>query len=234
MTPHDILTHPLMAMFVTLGSYVLAEVVQKKANGHPLLNPVVIAIAVVVTYVTLLGIPYETYLQHVEVIHYLLGPATVALAIPLYAQLPLIRKSFAAIMVAVGVSCITAAGSAYWLALESGAPEAMRLAIISKSTTTAIAIGIANKINADPSLAIFFVFMTGIVGSLFGVMLLKICRIRDQRAIGLSMGVVCHGLGTARALQEGEQAGAFAALGMSLMGIVSGIALPLLVWALSN
>ncbi len=228
MTIEGILVHPLMALFFTIGSFVLAQWFQKRMGGHSLLNPVVVAITLVVIYIVALKIPYQEYLKNVNLIHALLGPATVALAIPLYNQLTLIKKSLIPIGIAVLASCLVAAGVAYYLTHLMNAPRDIQLSIIPKSTTTAIAIGIAEKIKADPSLAIFFVFTTGIIGSLIATLIFKICRIRNERAIGLSLGATCHGLGVARAFQYSERAGAFSVLGMSLMGIVSGILLPLL------
>ena len=229
MTLEDILIHPLMALFVTLGSFLAAQWLQKKLGGHSLLNPVVIAIALVVIYISALDIPYAEYLENANLIHGLLGPATVALAIPLYNQLSLIKKSALGIVAAVLVASLVAAGVAYYMAVLMGATEDIQLSIIPKSATTAIAIGIAEKVGAQPSLAVFFVFTTGIIGSVIATMLFKLFRITDERAIGLSLGATCHGLGVARAFQYSEKAGVFSALGMSLMGIISGILLPILV-----
>lgn len=229
MTFEAVLVHPLMALFVTIGSFVAAQALQKKAGGHNLLNPVVIAIFAVAAYIVVLDIPYSEYLKNVNLIHGLLGPATVALAIPLYNQLPLIKKAAVPILLSVLAACFVAAGVAFGLALAMHAPLDIQLAIIPKSATTAIAIGVAEKTGADPSLAVFFVFTTGIIGSVIAAGLFRLFKITDDKAVGLSLGATCHGLGVARAFQRSEQAGAFAALGMSLMGIISGILLPFLI-----
>lgn len=226
---HDILYHPATAMIVTIGSFLAAQWFQKKMGGHPLLNPVVMAIFMVVIYLIATDIPYAEYLQNVNLIHALLGPATVALAIPLYHQFETIKRSAPALLCTVIACSIIAAGVAYYLAGMMGAGDDIRLAIMPKSTTTPIAIGIAEKINADTSLAVFFLFTTGIIGTLIATTLFKLVRIKDDKAIGLALGVTCHGLGVARALQHSEKAGAFAALGMSLMGIISGILIPVAV-----
>lgn len=229
MSLHEILVHPLTALFFTLGSFLVAQKIQKALGGHSLLNPVVMAIALVVIYIYALGIPYEEYLQNVNLIHGLLGPATVALALPLYKQLQQIKNSAFGIVGAVFISSLVAGGVAYFLADFMGAAENIQLSIIPKSATTPIAIGIAEKIGTEPALAVFFVFTTGIIGSLIATTVFNIFRIKDEVAIGLALGTTCHGLGVARALQYSEKAGAFAALGMSLMGIISGIILPILV-----
>lgn len=232
MTTDVMLAHPLMALFITIGSYIFAQWLQKKLGGHSLLNPVVMAIIIVVVYIIIVKIPYQEYLRNVNLIHSLLGPATVALAIPLYNQLSLIRKSAMPIGVAVLFSCLIAAGVAFGIAFLMGASQDIQLSIIPKSATTAIAVSIAEKIRADTSLAVFFVFTTGIIGSAIAMPIFRLLKITDSKAIGLSLGVTCHGLGVARAFQHSEKAGAFAALGMSLMGIVSGILLPVIVLVL--
>ena len=225
----DIAHHPLMALFVTIGSYLIAQRVQAKMNGNSFLNPVVMAIFMVVIYLVAFDIQYDTYLSNATLIHSLLGPATVALALPLYKQLDVIKRSALAIMSAVCVSAVVAAGLAYFLADIMGANEEIKLSIMPKSVTTPIAIGIAEKIGTQSSLAVFFLFTTGIVGTLIVSALFKAFRVTDERAIGLSLGVTCHGLGVARAFQYGEKAGVFAALGMSVMGVVCGIAIPIVV-----
>lgn len=229
MTPEQIIAHPLMALFVTIGSYLAAQWLQGKAGGHSLLNPVAVAIVIVTCFIVSAGIPYREYLQNANLIHGLLGPATVALAIPLYNRLAMIRRSAFGIGLAVGVSVFVAAGVGYGLAAAMGAAPDIRLAILPKSATTPIAIGIAEKIGADAALAVFFVFTTGIIGTVIATGVFRVARITDEKAMGLALGVTCHGLGVARALQISEKAGAFAALGMSLMGIASGVLLPVLV-----
>ena len=222
-----VLTHPLMMLMVTLGSFLLASHVQKKAGGHALLNPVVVSIILVVLYITLSGISYETYMQGANLIHFLLGPATVALAVPLYKQLQMIRAQSLALGCAVLTACIVSAFVAWALASAMQASQDIQLSIIPKSVTMPIAIGIAEKIGTVPSLAIFFVFTTGILGSLFATLIFQAVKIKDPKAIGFSLGATCHGLGVARAFQYSDIAGTFSVLGMSLMGIISGITMPL-------
>ena len=222
----DFLVHPYMAMIVTLGGFLMAQKIQERLGGLNILNPVVVAIALVVIYLSVFDIPYDQYLKDVHLIHALLGPATVALAVPLYRQLQMIKKSFFVIFGSVFVACVVAAGVAYGLATFMGSSDELSLAIMPKSSTTPIAIGIADKIGVDPSLAVFFVFTTGIIGTLISSLVFKVFRVRDERAIGLSLGTTCHGLGVARAFEYSQKAGSFAALGMSLMGVISGVLLP--------
>ncbi len=224
-----ILSYPLTSLIVTLGAYSFAVWLQKKAGGHSLLNPIVIAIALVVTFISVSGISYETYMKGANFIHFLLGSATVALAVPLYKQLKMIKKQAVAVIASVLTACFISGFVAWFLAYQMNAGQDIQLSIISKSVTTPIAIGIAEKIGAIPSMAVFFVFTTGILGSLFATIIFKIVKMDNDKAVGFSLGATCHGLGVAKAFQKSETAGVFSVLGMSLMGLVSGILMPFIV-----
>lgn len=224
-----VLSHPLTSLLITLCAFSGFGWLQKKAGGNSLLNPVVWAIIVCVTFISLSGIGYETYMRGAAPIHFLLGPVTVALAVPLYRLLSTIQKDVLALLSAIFICCLLAAFSAMGLAALMDANTDMQLAIISKSVTAPIAIEIANKINTPESLAVFFVFTTGIPGSLLATAIFRAARIKDERAQGLALGTTCHGLGTARAFQISKEAGTYAVIGMSVMGILSGLILPTLI-----
>jgi len=228
---HHALTHPLMALLVTLCPYGLFTTLQKHFGGHSLLNPVIWSIGTCVAFIHFTPMTYDLYREGTHPIHLLLGPVTVALAIPLYRLFHVIRQDCFAIGIAIIFSCFFAAFSAVGLCLFMAGSQEMALAIASKSVTAPIAIEIAKKIGTPESLAVFFVFTTGIPGSLLASALFRLCRITDERAQGVALGTTCHGLGTARAFQISEKAGTYAILGMSLMGILSGLILPaLLLW----
>ena len=224
-----ILAHPLTSLLVTLGSFSGFSWLQKRAGGHAALNPVVWAIITCVCFIHFSGIGYETYMDGAAPVHFLLGPVTVALAVPLYRLIDIIRKDAPAILLAIGFACLFSAASAMGIAGMMMASEEMRLAIASKSVTAPIAIEIAEKIGTPSSLAVLFVFMTNIPWLLFTGFLFKALRVKDERTQGLALGTVCHGLGAARAFQIGETAGTYAVIGMSLMGIFSGLLLPFLI-----
>ena len=156
----------------------------------------------------------------------MLGPATVALAIPLYRNLHFIRRLWLPILVTLfGAATFSAASTlliAHWL----GASKQTLLSLAPKSVTAPVAMGIAEKAGGLPSLSAALVVLTGVLGAVFGPAVLAAVRVRDDRARGLALGVNSHGIGTARAFQISELAGAFSALGMGLMALVSGFALP--------
>ncbi len=224
-----LLSHPLASLLITLSSFSMFKYLQDKSGGNSLLNPVVWAIITCVIFIKTSGISYETYMNGVSIIHFLLGPVTVALAVPLYRLMSVIKKDILAILLAIGLSCLTAAFSAMLIAYLMEASQDIQRALTSKSVTAPIAIEIANKIGTPESLAIFFVFTTGIPGSLLATFIFKSMKIKDERTQGLALGTTCHGLGTARAFQISETAGTYAIIGMSIMGILSGLFLPALI-----
>ncbi len=226
-----ILENPLASLLVTLCSFSAAQKLQKLLGGHSLLNPVVWSIAISVLYIYLSGIDYDTYMRGGQYIHFLLGPVTVALAVPLYKHIKDIQKEIFAFLITVFLACPIAGFSAWALTIWADAPQNIQMAIIPKSATTPIAIEIAEKIDAVPSLTILFVIVTGVSGSLLAPAALRLLGIKSERVQGFSIGIAAHGIGAARAFQISERAGTYAVIGMCLMGIASGIMLPILVLA---
>lgn len=229
----DILQNPLTSLLVTLCSFYIFGLIQKRFGGHSMLNPVVWAIIVCVCFIQFTGISYETYMNGAGIIHFLLGPVTVALAVPLYRLITMISKDARAVLVTISLACLISAFSAMGIMAFMGADIDMQLAVTSKSVTAPIAIGIAEKIGTPSSLAVLFVFATNIPWILFTGFLFKRIGIKDDdnshRAQGIALGTVCHGLGVARAFQISQVCGTYSVIGMSLMGIISGIVLPILI-----
>ncbi len=219
---------PLLGLTLTLLSYLLAQWVYRRAGQNPLLNPVLLSVAALVGFLFLTGTDYEAYFQGAQFVHFMLGPATVALAVPLYRQLHLVRDSGLALTIGLVAGSLTAAASAVGLAWIFGASERVLLSLAPKSVTTPIAMAVTEQIGGLPSLTAVLVILTGIVGAMFGPIVLNLLRVRDWKARGLAIGVAAHGIGTARALQVNEVAGAFSSLAMGLNGIATAILLPLL------
>jgi predicted murein hydrolase (TIGR00659 family) len=223
---------PLLWLTVTLVVYQAAYWLYKRAGFHPLANPVAISIAVLVTVLKLSGTPYQTYFEGAQFVHFLLGPATVALAIPLFAQFDKLRRAWLPILGGLAVGSVTAIVSAVGTAWALGASPATLISLAPKSVTTPIAMGIAERLGGLPSLTAVLVVSTGIVGAVSAKYVLDALRIRDHAVRGFSVGVAAHGIGTARAFQVSEEAGAFAGLGMGLNGLATALIFPLLVWLL--
>ncbi len=220
--------NPLLHLTLTLLAYQFGDWIYRKANLNPLLNPVMISIAVLVSILLATSTDYATYFEGAQFVHFLLGPATVALAIPLYKQFHIVRRSAVAIMAAVLAGSLTAVVSAVAIAWALGASAQTVASIAPKSVTAAIAMGISEKIGGLPSLTAVLVIVTGIIGASLGPLLLNLIGIKDWATRGLAIGVAAHGIGTARALQVNEVAGAFAGLAMGLNALATAILLPLL------
>jgi len=219
---------PLLGLTVTLVAYQAGYWLYRRSGHNPLVNPVLIAVVALVALLTLTGVDYATYFEGAQFVHFLLGPATVALAIPLFQQLRQLRQSLLAILVSVVAGSLTAAGSAVGIAWLLGASRETMLSLAPKSVTTPIAMGIAEKIGGLPPLTAVLVILTGMTGAMLTTYTLNFLGIRDWRARGLAIGVASHGIGTARAILVHPLAGAFAGLAMGLNGVATALLLPLL------
>lgn len=238
MTPkiHEIWVYlsasPLLWLTVTLLAYQGALWLYRRVGQHPLANPVALSVAALVAVLWLSGTPYERYFDGAQFVHFLLGPATVALAVPLYAEVPRLKRMVGPLLVALLVGSVTAVVSAVWVGWLLGASHPTLMSLVPKSVTTPVAMGIAEKIGGLPSLAAVLVILTGIIGAVAGPVLLRLMRITDPAAQGFALGVAAHGIGTARAFQSHATAGAFAALAMGLNALATATLAPLVVEAM--
>jgi len=225
---------PLLGLTITLLAYQGAYWIYRRANFNPLLNPVLLAVIALVVALKATGTPYATYFDGAQFVHFLLGPATVALAVPLYSQFDRLRALALPIAGALIAGSLTAIGSVIGIAWLLGASESTLLSLAPKSVTAPIAMGIAEKIGGIPSLTAVLVIMTGVSGAMMAKYVLDGLRIRDHGVRGFAVGLAAHGIGTARAFQVSEQAGAFAGLGMGLNGATTAILMPLVLalWGL--
>ena len=220
---------PLLGLTVTLLAYQGAWWLYRRAGFHPLANPVLLAVAALVLLLKLTGTPYQTYFDGAQFVHFLLGPATVALAIPLYAQLPKLRAMAFPLLAALVAGSLTATVSAVAIGKLFGASEASLLSLAPKSVTTPIAMGIAERIGGLPSLTAVLVITTGILGAVSARFIYQALGIADHAVRGFAIGVASHGIGTARAFQVSEQAGAFSGLAMGLNALLTALLVPLLI-----
>lgn len=220
--------NPLLNLTMTLAAYLVGDYLFRKSGRKAIANPVLIAIMLLVSILLVTGTTYETYFEGAQFVHFLLGPATVALAIPLYRQFDRVRHSAPAIVVSLLAGSITAVLSATLVAWLLGAPQNVVASIAPKSATTPIAMGISEQIGGLPSLTAVLVILTGITGSMIGTTLMEWLGVRNAGVQGFSLGLASHGIGTARALQVSEVAGAFSALAMGLNGIATSLLAPLM------
>lgn len=224
-----LLSLPLTWFLATLAVYKLSLVVQRRANHSAWAHPVVVSSAMLVLILLLSGVDYETYFDGSRFIHLMLGPATVALAVPLYKQMRVFRQSWARLLSATIIGSAVAVGSAVLIAYWFEASPEVLISMATKSVTMPIALGLTEILGGVPSLTSAMVVLTGSAGAILTQAVLVRLGIIDPRVTGLTLGVVAHGTGTARAMQGGLQMGAFAGLGMGLAGLVTAVLLPLVV-----
>ncbi|MCK2127441.1 LrgB family protein [Thauera aromatica] len=217
---------PLLGLTMTLLAYQAAFQIYRRLGFHPLANPVLIAVALLASLLLLTGTPYQTYFDGAQFVHFLLGPATVALAIPLYAQWPKLKALAAPLSLALVTGSLTAALSAWGIGALLGASRESLMSLAPKSVTTPIAMAVAERLGGLPSLTAVLVISTGILGAVCARSLFLWLRIDDHAVRGFAIGIASHGIGTARAFQVSEQAGAFAALAMGLNGLLTALSLP--------
>lgn len=217
---------PLFGLTLTLVAYVIADSLYQRSQRHPLANPVLIAVAIIITVLMLTGTSYESYFKGAQFVHFLLGTATVALAIPLARLWRELAERAIPLLVAMLAGATVSVVVAVGIARLFDAPEIMVASLLPKSVTAPIAMGIAAQIGGSPTLAAVFAVTTGIVGALVATPLLNLLGIRDWSQRGFSVGVAAHGIGTARAYSVDPRAGAYASLGMGLHALLGAIALP--------
>lgn len=220
---------PLLGLTLTLLAYGIAWRIHHRLRTHPLANPVLIAVLLLVTVLTLTGTPYERYFEGAQFVHFLLGPATVALAVPLYHQFGRMRAMALPLGVTLVVGSFVAATSAWAVGALLGADTATLVSLAPKSATTPIAMAVAEALGGLPSLTAALVITTGIIGAMCAQGLFRLLRIEDPAAQGFAIGITAHGIGTARAFQISPQAGAFAALAMAANGLLTAVLVPWLV-----
>ncbi|MCE1186270.1 LrgB family protein [Zoogloea sp.] len=217
---------PLLWLTLTLLIYTFAITLHRRVKGHPACNPVLVSMVVLVSLLQLTHTPYQRYFDGAQFVHFLLGPTTVALAIPLHAQLKRLVAMGGPLLIALVVGSFTAAFSAYAIGALLGASPATLASLAPKSVTTPIAMGIAERLGGLASLTAVFVILCGIFGAIFAPGMLRRLGVKDEASIGFAMGLASHGIGTARAFQISEQVGAFSALAMGLNGLFTAITLP--------
>ncbi|WP_373974638.1 LrgB family protein [Chitinibacter sp. SCUT-21] len=226
---------PIIWLMLTIAAFVISDAIYVAAARFPRIqaffHPVLISVCLLIGLLRLADVPYTRYFQGAWPIHLLLGPATVALAIPLYANLRRIRESLLPLIIALIIGCIVGIVSALLLGQLFGLSANSLVSIAPKSVTTPIAMALAQHAGGNVSLAAGFVILTGICGAVLAVPLFQLLRIDDEVAQGFAMGIAAHGVGTSRAMQMSETTGAFAGLAMGLNGVLTSLILSLVLSA---
>ena len=191
------------------------------------MNPILLAILGVTLVLALSGTPYHTYFEGAQFIHFLLGPATVAIAVPLVTNWDLVRRNLLPMAAALGVGAVVAVVSALAIASALGVPREVIIALAPKSVTAGVAMGITEGLGGEPALTAVLVIMTGIIGAVVVTPLMNTMGVRNFAARGFAVGLASHGIGTARAFVVDPVAGTFAGIAMGLNAVVTAFVAPL-------
>ena len=218
---NDLLTTPIFWLGVTVAVFTLADVISRRSRRHPLCHPVLLSTPLLILCLLATRTSYPNYARATEVLGFLLGPAVVGLAVPIWAQRGVIRRLAVPITLALGCGAVTAIISAVGILWLFGAPRAMLASIAPRATTTPVAMAMATQLGGVPALAAVIVLFAGVVGAMTATPLFNAMGIRDYRARGFAIGVSAHGFGAARAFQVDGTAGAFASLGMALNAVTT-------------
>lgn len=216
-------TTPLLWLTLTLIAFSVGDAVSARFGRNPLANPVVIAAGLLILLLSVTGTEYGTYFEGAKFVHFLLGPATVALGLPLWRNRMAVRRNLLPMCGALVAGSLTAIASAVGIAWMFGAPPEILASLAAKSVTAPIAMALSEGIGGIPALAAVLVVLTGILGSVIVTPLMNALGIRDYAARGFAVGVASHGIGTARAFQVSEEAGTFAGIAMGLNGALTSL-----------
>ena len=222
----EFLGNTYLLLALTFGVFAMFKALQKRM-GWVLLNPILLTIATLILYLKCADISYETYSEGGELIAFWLKPAVVALGVPLYLQLEMIKKQWMPILLSQLVGCLVGVVSVVLIAKGLGATPDVICSLAPKSVTTPIAMEVSNATGGIPSLTAAVVVMVGLFGAVFGFRVLDMGRVKSPIAQGLSMGTASHAIGTSAAMEVSRKYGAYASLGLTLNGILTSILAPM-------
>jgi predicted murein hydrolase (TIGR00659 family) len=217
---------PLLWLTVTVVVWLIADEIAKICGRHPIVNPVLIAVAIIGSLLLISHTPYRVYFEGAQFVHFLLGPAIVSIAIPLYRHFDLVRRNAVPMLVALAAGSVSGALSALAIAAALGVSGPVLISLAPKSVTAGVAMGIADKLGGEPALTAVLVISTGLIGAIIVTPLMNALGLKDFAARGFAAGVAAHGLGTARAFQVNEIAGTFAGIAMGLNAVLTSLFLP--------
>jgi predicted murein hydrolase (TIGR00659 family) len=223
---------PLLALILTLTAYQVGVMLYERSGLHPFANPVLIAVTLIAAALYAIDMPYAAYFEGAQFVHFLLGTATVSLAVPIYKGLPSLRGRALPITAALFAGGVTSIAVAVGVARLLGVDESVIGGFYAKSLTAPIAMGVAERIGASPTLTAVFAVTTGILGAALGRYVLNAVRVREWWARGFALGLASHGIGTSRAFSVNPEAGTYAGLAMGLHGVVGAMVIPWVITAL--
>ena len=221
----NFLENEFFLLTITFGLFFLAKWLQKR-TGIMLLNPILLTIAILIIFLKVTGVSYETYNEGGHLIEFWLKPAVVALGVPLYLQLETIKKQLLPILLSQLAGCVVGVASVVLIAKWMGASNEIIYSLAPKSVTTPIAMEVAQSLGGIPSLTAAVVVCVGLLGGMLGFKAMHLTHIGSPMAQGLSMGTAAHAVGTSAAMEVSRKYGAFASLGLTLNGIFTALLTP--------
>ena len=227
---NDIISSPLFGVLISLIAYEIGSIIKQKLKLS-IFNPLLIATIIIIVFLSKFNIKYTDYNIGGQVISFFLAPATIALALPLYKKFALFKKN--ALPILLGIFCGATSGIVCIIILSKlfGLSDVLTKSLIPKSITTPIGMALSSQLGGIPSVTVFAIVITGILGSITGPFLSKLLKIEDKVAMGIAMGASCHAVGTAKAMEIGETEGAMSSLTIAISGIITVLIAPLL-WAI--
>ena len=209
-----------LGVMLTLGSYGLGMVLKRK-TGWSIMNPLLVAIALVIVFLLLSGVSYERYSEGTTIISYLLTPSTICLAVPLYQQVEQLKKNYKAVLAGILSGVLSSMVTVLVLALLFHFDHAAYVTFLPKSITTSIGMGVAKELGGYVSVTVVVIIITGVLGNIFAEKFLALLSIREPVARGIAIGSASHAIGTAKAMEMGSVEGAMSGLSIVVSGILT-------------
>ncbi|QZY55606.1 LrgB family protein [Crassaminicella profunda] len=228
-----IIENPFFGLCLSLIAFLIGIQINKKLK-HPALNPLLIGIIIIICFLKITHIDYSIYYEQNKILNFLLGPATVVLAVPLYKNIEILKENLKAVSIGVLLGTITSIISVVYMASFLGANDKILLSMTPKAVTAPIAMEVSRVLGGIPSLTAGLVAITGIFGACFAPEILRLFKIKNKIAIGIAIGTTTHALGTTRAFQEGEVQGAMSSLSIGLAGLITALVAPYIIFIMQN
>lgn len=224
----ELINSPMMSIIISIMCFEIGLYIYKKTKIS-LLNPLLICIPLVIFIISFLNISLKDFNKGGELISFFLAPATVVLAVPLYNKIDLAKKYFIPILLGVTVGCLTSLISVYYLCSLFGFTKELTYSLLPKSITTPIGIEISKSIGGIPPITVSAIIITGILGAIISPMVCKIFNIKDEVAVGISIGTASHAIGTTKAIEMGETQGAMSGLAIGVSGLITSFLIPIII-----
>lgn len=215
-----------LGVVISLGSYMLGAWLKKK-TGWALMNPLLISIILVMSFLIATGVSYENYMRGANIISYLLTPATICLAVPLYQQVELLKKHHKAVVAGIAAGILANLCSILLFAIIFHMDHASYVTFLPKSITTAIGLGVSEELGGIVPVTVVVIVITGVLGNIFAEQFLKLIRVTEPIAKGIAIGSAAHAVGTAKAMEMGEVEGAMSSLSIVVCGVITVFVAPL-------